>query len=402
MINFRIILTLSLILSFIPATQAIGKMNVLEPGYRIKILAEDLSNPQDITTIQPGGGYGLNLFVTEYGKDQVTKITSTGTKTVFAENIDYAVAILFGKGEFGNFLYASESYSSNGNILKIHPNGTNEIFCSNIDSPLDMVWGTGGSFGNNLYVASANADKIVKVDLSGNQTDFTALLDRPSVLGFSPKESTFGDYLFFTNTDAGEVLRVDASGNTSEIVSGINRPIGIAFGQNTPFGDYLYISESGTGSILKIAADKTIETFANGFEKPVEIHFSQGGIFANDMLVVDSDGRKIVRISSLGAPAVSFTTLTADVGAAPFDFGFILNYPEGLSEFASFQFLYNSIDMTSALMDTFIEYISNLTDKSITVNIPELTLESGTHEIKIIIEDKSGRKGNANIVYYVE
>jgi len=402
MIHFKKLTPLLLIISFVFATQTFGAMVVLEPGHGIKTLADNLSNPQDITTFQPGGGYGPNLFVTEHDKNQITKVSVTGIKTVLATNINYAVAILFGRGGFGNYLYVSESYSSNGNILRILPNGTKSVFCAGIDSPLDMVWGIGGAFGSDLYIASANADKIIKVDSTGNKTNFATSLDRPSVLSFSPIGSSFGDYLYFTNTDAGEVLRVDSSGTVSTFASGIDRPIGIAFGENTPFGDYLYISESATGSILKFAADGTFSIFATGFEKPVEIHFSQGGAFANNMLVVDSDAGKIVQIISLGAPFVSFTSLTADVETDPFDFGFTLTYPKGLSQFASFQFFYNGIDLTPDLIDLFIASISEMTDKKITVSLPNISLGTGTHELKVVVGDTTGKKGNGSVIYTIK
>ena len=177
---------------FITST-AQALVTVEEPGYEASFLVKGLANPQDIA-FPPGGEYGLNLFVTEYGINKVTKITPAGTRIPLPGEVIYPVAILFGIGSFGNYLYVSESYVDRGNIVKLFPDGRKETFVTGIVSPLDMVLGS-GDFGEYLYVTSANADKIVKVSPSGEVSDFvTSLVDRPSVLAFSPPSSDFGNY----------------------------------------------------------------------------------------------------------------------------------------------------------------------------------------------------------------
>ncbi|MCP4691959.1 MAG: hypothetical protein GY859_28195, partial [Desulfobacterales bacterium] len=301
-----------ILFSFFFASTGYCMFEVKEEGFLPRLLVNNLSNPQDITNLLPGGGFGENLFVTEYGSEEVTKITPGGVTINHASNLAYPVAILFGRGDFGHFLYVTESHSTNGNIVRVHPNGTHTDFASGIDSPLDMVWGPGGGFGDYLYVTSANADKIVRVSPAGVVADFATELAHPSVLAFSPSAS-FGDYLYVTNSQDGKILRIDESGNFETFVENLDHPVGMAFGIGTPFGDYLYVSESHTGEIFKVSPSGTRSLFADGLQEPVEVHFCQGGIYGNDMLVVDGDGGRIFQVRSANPLTVTITPSPADV-----------------------------------------------------------------------------------------
>ena len=283
------------------------------------MLAEGLSDPQDILTFTPGGGYGDSLFVSEFDANRISRITAAGAVLPLSAHVQYAVAVLFGSGGFGNFLYASESYSSNGNVVRITPTGGKTTFASGIAGPLDMVWGTGGDFGYDLYVTAANDDLIYRVDSSGNKTVFASNLSRPSVIAFA-KGGAFGTDLYFTNSEGGQVLKVDASGNVQTFTTGLNYPVGLDFGTHTPFGDYLFVSERNSGKIIRIASDGTKTDFATGFTGPVEIHFSQGGLYANDMLVVDGEGGAIHRIKNMEAFEVAIGRLPLMWGQPPLFF----------------------------------------------------------------------------------
>ena len=372
----------------------------LSPDFSQSTLASGLSNPQDITFFCPGGDYGPNLFVTEYDSDQITKITPAGTQNTFANNIDYAVAILFGSGAYGNFLYASESYSSDGNIVRIYPDGHKENFAGGIDSPLDMAWGIGGAFGQDLYVASANANKIVKVTPTGQVIDFVTNLDRPSVLAFSPG-GDFGNYLYVTNTDDGQIVRIAPDKSTSVFISGLTRPIGLAFGHNTPFGEFLYVSEKTTGEILKISPTGSISKFADGLQEPIEIHFSHGGLYGNDMLIAESDAGRITKITSIGAPLVDMSPLAGDVGLSPFTFSFTISDPQGISTLTDFKFIFNGEDVTISVLDALVASITHIDENSITVSVPRIKLPVGVYSIEIRLTDTDGHQGYAKVTYSI-
>lgn len=391
---------LLLLAAFVPLAPAGAAVTVAEPGFAVAELAAGLANPQDITFFQAGGLYGSNLFVTEYDADAVTKIPPSGGPETLSTDVDYAVAILFGYGAFGNFLYASESYSADGNIVRVFPDGATSVFARGIASPLDMAWGSGGAFGSELYVSSANANKIVRVDASGRVADFAVNLDRPSVLAFSPGDA-FGDFLYVTNTDDGQIVRVAPDGSHEVFVTGLKRPIGLAFGHNSPFGEYLYVSEKETGSILKVTAAGVVSTFAAGLVAPVEIHFSHGGLYGNDMLIAESDAGRISRITSLGAPRVDISPLAGDVGRTPFTFTFTISDPQGIGTLADFRFFYNGVDATAGTIDALIAAITHWDETGITVTIPNVVLPVGTHTVEIRLVDTDGHHGYGRVVYTV-
>ncbi|MBW1720351.1 MAG: hypothetical protein JRJ43_12500 [Deltaproteobacteria bacterium] len=386
---------------FLFTVSALAQITITEPGFRAVVLNSDLSNPQDITIFYPGGVYGANLFVTEYGTDTVSKINPAGNKLVLSTEVKYPVAILFGHGPFGNHLYVSESYSTDGNIVRVAPTGVKTTFASGIDSPLDMVWGPGGAFGSDLYVASANANKIVTVSAAGAVSDFLSNLDRPSVLAFSPG-GAFGEYLYVTNTDDGQVVRIDANKNIDVFVTDLPRPIGLAFGHNTPFGDFLYISDKNTGEILKISPSGAVSTFASGFDGPVEIHFSEGGLYGNDMLVADGGSGRIVRINSLGAPTIIITPFPGGVEQGPFALGFTVSDPQGLSNLTDFHFLYNGIDITASIVNYLVAYIVSIDENSVEFSVGGITLPSGTHTIEIVARDAEGHTGHGKVTYSIQ
>jgi len=377
-----------------------AQITVTEPNFQPSILTTDLANPQDITFFQPGGVYGPNLFVTEYDADAVSRIDPAGVKTTLASNVAYAVAILFGRGAYGNHLYASESYSRDGDIVRIHPDGSKTVFAGGIDSPLDMAWGKGPGFGNDMYVASANANKIVRVSPAGAVSDFATNLDRPSVLAFSPG-GAFGEYLYVTSTDDGQIVRIRPDGGSEVFVTGLTRPIGLAFGNNTPFGEYLYVSDKTTGEILRISPAGTVTGFVSGLDGPVEIHFAEGGIYGNDMLIADGVSGQIVRITATGVPVFDLTPLPGEVGRAPFTLAFTLTMPQGISSLTDFHFIYNGIDVTAAVLDALIASIVGMDETSITIAIPGIILPPGTHTVELSATDLGGRTGSATVTYSV-
>ncbi len=383
------------------SVSAFAQIRIMEQGFRPIVLSSGLSNPQDITFFHPGGVYGTHLFVTEYETDTVSKINPAGNRMVLSTEVKYPVAILFGHGAFGNHLYVSESYSSDGNIVRVAPNGVKTTFARGIDSPLDMVWGPGGAFGLDLYVASANANKIVKVSPAGAVSDFLCNLDRPTVLAFSPG-GAFGEYLYMTNTDDGQVVRIDSNGNVEVFVTGLPRPIGLAFGHNTPFGDFMYVSDKNTDEIFKISPSGTVSTFADGLDGPVEIHFSAGGLYGNDMLVAEGDSGRILRITSLGAPTIVITPFSGEVEQGPFTFTFIVKDPQGLSNLADFHFLYNKIDVTESILDYLISSIVKMDESSIEISMTGITLPSGTNTIEIVVSDADGHTGYGKVTYSIQ
>lgn len=377
-----------------------AEITLFESGYALIPHATGLSDPQDVLDFHPGGLYGNNLFLTEFSRDQIVSISPSGLTTPAATDINYAVAILFGSGGFGNFLYASESFSSNGNIVRILPDGSKSIFTTGIAAPLDMVWGRGGPFGYDLYVTAANADKIVRVNDAGQKTDFITDLSHPTVLAFSPGGS-FGNFLYVTNSHSGEIVRITPAGLKEVFVTGLENPVGLDFGKNTAFGDYLYVTEKEGGKITKISPKGEKTLFARGFSEPVELHFCQDGYYANDMLLVDEGSGTLYRIKNVDAPYATIQTPPADVGDTAFTLKFTLGDPNGLSNLAGYQFIYNGVDITPSVIDALLASITYMDSQTATIEIPGLVLPSGKHQIEMIVTDQSGLMGHGRVIYTV-
>lgn len=400
---FKKLASLFLIAFIVPVLishPANAEISIVESGYSLIQHATRLSVPQDVLDFHPGGQYGNNLFLTEYSRNRIVSISPSGVTTPAATDIDYAVAILFGSGDFGNYLYASESFSTDGNIVRIHPDGTQSILTTGIDAPLDMVWGTGGPFGYDLYVTAANANKIVRVNASGQKTDFVTELSHPTVLAFSPG-GAFGNFLYVTNSHSGEIVRISPTGIKEVFVTGLGNPVGLDFGKNTAFGDYLYVTEKEGGKITKISPNGQKTPFARGFAEPVELHFCHDGYYANDMLLVDEGSGTLYRIKNLAAPYATIQTPPADVGNTAFTLKFTLGDPNGLSNLAGYQFLYNGVDITPSVMEAILASITYMDSQMATIEIPGLVLPSGKHKIEMIVMDQSGLMGYGRVIYTV-
>ena len=139
--------------------------------------------------------------------------------------------------EDGN-IYASLYYGST--VTKITPEGTTSIFASGFSSPNGLKFGPDGY----LYVPSAAANKISKVSLDGQVSDYINI-GTPSELFFDAD-----GLLYVTNYQNGIISTIDSAKNITTIFSGppLNGPIGVL----KDAAGTLYIGNFTDGKVFRI------------------------------------------------------------------------------------------------------------------------------------------------------
>ena len=135
-------------------------------------------------------------------------------------------------------IYASLYYGST--VTKITPTGTTSIFASGFSSPNGLKFGPDSY----LYVPSAGANKISKVSLSGQVSDYINI-GTPSELYFDKD-----GLLYVTNYQNGTISTIDSAKNITTIFSGppLNGPIGVL----KDAAGVLYIGNFTDGKVFRV------------------------------------------------------------------------------------------------------------------------------------------------------
>ncbi len=230
-------------------------------------------NPNTLTWGSGRNGFSENLYVSDTNCDPAPGflyvVDAQGNKTLFVDfSVDGFAAEIAGFdfppawSNFDHKIYAAEVDGIRTGIIKIDSSGniTSWINYNQIGgpNPVDVTFSPGGVWGDYLFTAEANSNKIYKIDSNGNVQFFSQTTPRLTDIVFSPGGSSpFGNYLYAITTE-GKIYKIDTNGNIQLFAENIN------VGQNlswppfagkmcfSPNGYELYVAADGDDTIWRI------------------------------------------------------------------------------------------------------------------------------------------------------
>jgi hypothetical protein len=190
-----------------------------------------------------------------------------------------------------------------------------QTFVAGISGPTALVFGPGGAFGDDLFVAEGafeGVGRILKIDRSGAISSFASspLLEFPKGAAFDLSGSFSGD--LFVSLDvycpgpipsscsSGGVVRITPAGAVSYFLDafatspGLFGAFDLAFGPGGAFGDNLFLADaeldsSGLGNILNVSPDGSLGVFvpSGSIKGASSLAFDRIGNFGGDLFVAD-------------------------------------------------------------------------------------------------------------------
>lgn len=159
-----------------------------------------------------------------------------------------------------------------------------------------VALGNGGAFGNDLYVMdfqgiSDGAPLLERITPTGAISVFAeggpwTQQTEPTHIEFSPG-GQFGEFLYVADSESQKIWKVSPTGAISEFpLSEPLKPRVIRFAKGGAFGDFLYAAEA-TGRIVRIAADGSVTPFLQ-----VDAGATEHSPFTGDM-VFDPAGERL-------------------------------------------------------------------------------------------------------------
>jgi gliding motility-associated-like protein len=221
-----------------------------------------------------------NIYVEDYGNNQIKKITTGGTISVFAGN--GSSGLINGPGSIASFndpdglvadaagnIYVGDE--ANNVIRKITPAGSVVTLAGN---------GSAGSADGTGTAASFYFPRGLAVDATGNvyvADQVNNLIRKVTALGV-------------VTTIAGNTVGGFADGTGT--AASFNSPMGVGL----DLAGNLYVADAGNNAIRKITPAGVVSTFAKGLNYPREIRVDGTGNFYE----TDENSNTIKRISSGG------------------------------------------------------------------------------------------------------
>lgn len=229
--------------------------------------------------------------------------------TVVVDSIGSPFGLLVGGGVgFPRGLYISEGLFGGDEIYVYTPDGQLKVFASGLGGTEAMVFGPGGVWDNDLYVAETDTGTVSRVLADGTHSVVAsgfALPYGPTGIAFGPG-GDFGTSLYVVNYSSNKVWRLDAPDSTPTLFATIGQDntdapgIGVAGGKGIAFvpaswspfyGGKLFIGaydstlDEGTTEqgVQVIDSDGAVSTFLPPMVGLEFLAFGPGGIWGSDL-----------------------------------------------------------------------------------------------------------------------
>lgn len=211
-----------------------------------------------------------NLFVANYGSDNIVKITPGGVTSVFASystdhNLAAPQGLAFDKS--GNLYVANWG---GGTIERFTPQGVASTFATGLNYPADLAFDGAG----NLYVANNGTSTVLKFTPQGVGSVFSTSPSQwpdPEGLTFDSEGN-----LYVANVNSSTIQKITPQGVSSIFASNVTGPLSLAFDSA---GNLFVVHESQGGPefnyVDEYAPDGTyLGVFAkSGLSLPFDIAF---------------------------------------------------------------------------------------------------------------------------------
>jgi hypothetical protein len=198
-----------------------------------------------------------NLYVADYGQNQVKMIGPNGSATTYVSGIDRPRYQVF--DSVGN-LYVG---SFDGNIYKVSATGVKTVIASGIWSPQDMGFDGAG----NLYVAGGYDGKIHRIAPDGTKTIMDSGFAHPKHLAVYPDGN-----VYVVDSDGSLIVRITPEGGKASLADLGETILGMVTD-----GEYLYVSHSD--KVSRIDAYGQATHIATGLDQPSSLAICNGNIF---------------------------------------------------------------------------------------------------------------------------
>lgn len=175
-----------------------------------------------------------NLYVTNNGTSNVSKITPGGVSTILGTTGTFAYGIVLDTA--GNSYIACRGTN---NVTKITPGGVSTVLGNTGTQVADIAIDSLG----NIYTANQGGNNVTKITPGGVSTTFATTGDYPSALAVDSLNN-----LFVCNTNDNTISKITSSGVSTIFATGAVMPSNIVIGSD----DNIYVACAGDNTVMKI------------------------------------------------------------------------------------------------------------------------------------------------------
>jgi sugar lactone lactonase YvrE len=250
--------------------------------------------------LMASGAAAQNLFISNYGAQNIYEYTPGGAQSTFASGMNYPLGLAFNSaGDLFVANSANNAIPASGNITEITPGGTQSIFASGVD-PQGIAFNSTG----NLFQSDYRSGNIYEYTPGGVQSTFATGLSFPLQMTFNSAGDLFVGAGYGSGN--GYIEEITPNGISSIFASGLYFPNGLAFNS----AGNLFESDLGTGNIYEFTPGGARTTFAS-VASPNSLAFNNAG----NLFVANAAG-SIIEITPGGTESTFATDSSGPTGLA--------------------------------------------------------------------------------------